>query len=267
MNDLKVFSTDVIPVYTTDTNEEVVKGRELHEALEIETPYLKWFQRMAEYGFEEPRDFWTNLSESTGGRPSTDHILKFDMAKHICMIQRTEVGKRIRQKLIDLEKEVTSGRIFQVSEPVRTPRLGEVNSAAKTITQIFKAAGVDDRYIAVSVAQLYNEKAGTHLMMPAEVETPDVYDKNEIAQKLGIFSTSGKPHPAAIGAIIQQLDIPDDLVLTVPYMKNGHSGSVQKYMYEAVDMIRSWIEDNHNPLIISGNGKSYKVQYKSEISA
>lgn len=112
MNDLKVFSTDVIPVYTTDTNEEVVKGRELHDALGIGKHYTTWLQDMAAYGFEEEEDFFPISGESTGGRPSTDHILKFDMAKHICMIQRTEVGKRIRQKLIDLEKEVTSGKLL-----------------------------------------------------------------------------------------------------------------------------------------------------------
>ena len=30
-----------------------VMGRELHEALGIETPYHKWFPRMTEYGFSE----------------------------------------------------------------------------------------------------------------------------------------------------------------------------------------------------------------------
>ena len=41
-----------------------VSGRELHAALEIETPYHKWFPRMLEYGFSENKDFRTFLSES-----------------------------------------------------------------------------------------------------------------------------------------------------------------------------------------------------------
>ena len=59
---------------------------------------------MCEYGFEEFKDFWTKMSESTGGRPSTEYDLSIDMAKQICMIQRSPEGKQIRQYFIDLEK-------------------------------------------------------------------------------------------------------------------------------------------------------------------
>lgn len=52
-NELTVFNTEVIPVYTTSTGEKAVIGRELHEGLKIETPYTQWFDRMAEYGFKE----------------------------------------------------------------------------------------------------------------------------------------------------------------------------------------------------------------------
>ena len=72
-----------------------VSGRELHAALKVETPYKKWFDRMTEYGFTEGEDFWTNLSESTGGRPSTDYEISIDMAKELCMIQRTPEGKEV----------------------------------------------------------------------------------------------------------------------------------------------------------------------------
>ena len=88
--------------------EPVVNGRELHKALEVGTPYDKWFPRMAEYGFTEGQDFSTFLSESTGGRPATDHLIKLDMAKEICMIQRTERGKQARRYFIQVEKDYNS---------------------------------------------------------------------------------------------------------------------------------------------------------------
>ena len=44
------------------------------------------------------------MSESTGGRPSTEYDLSVDMAKQICMIQRSEKGRLYRQYFIDLEK-------------------------------------------------------------------------------------------------------------------------------------------------------------------
>lgn len=91
-----------------DNEKPIVSGRELHKALMIETPYKKWFDRMTEYGFVEDSDFWTILSESTGGRPSTDHALTIDMAKELCMIQRTEIGKRCREYFLAIERHWNS---------------------------------------------------------------------------------------------------------------------------------------------------------------
>ena len=99
---------ELIKITTNEVGEPTVLGRELHDFLKVATPYDKWFPRMAEYGFSEGKDFSTFLSESTGGRPSTDHLLTIDMAKEICMIQRTEVGKQARQYFIQVEKDYNS---------------------------------------------------------------------------------------------------------------------------------------------------------------
>ena len=99
---------ELIKITTNEAGEPTVLGRELHDFLKVATPYDKWFPRMAEYGFSEGKDFSTFLSESTGGRPSTDHLLTIDMAKEICMIQRTEVGKQARQYFIQVEKDYNS---------------------------------------------------------------------------------------------------------------------------------------------------------------
>lgn len=85
-------------------NRPTVMGRDLHEALEVKTSYKDWFPRMCEYGFVENQDFCSILSESTGGRPSINHQLTIEMAKELCMIQRTEKGKLCRQYFLELEK-------------------------------------------------------------------------------------------------------------------------------------------------------------------
>lgn len=64
-----------------ETEQPTVSARNLHEQLHIETPFKKWIDRMCEYGFEEYKDFWTKMSESTGGRPSTEYEISIDMAK------------------------------------------------------------------------------------------------------------------------------------------------------------------------------------------
>ena len=93
---------------TYSNDRPVVSARELHDFLEVETPFNKWFPRMCEYGFTEGQDFWTFLSESTGGRPAQEAALTIDMAKEICMLQRSEKGKIARQYFIQLEKDWNS---------------------------------------------------------------------------------------------------------------------------------------------------------------
>ena len=89
---------------TTNGDKLTLSARELHNQLQIHTKFNDWFSRMKEYGFDEGTDFYSFLSESTGGRPATDYQITLDMAKEIAMLQRNEKGKQIRKKLIELEK-------------------------------------------------------------------------------------------------------------------------------------------------------------------
>ena len=87
-----------------DSERPTVLGRDLHQALGVKTEYRHWFPRMCEYGFAEGKDFRSFLSESTGGRQSTNHQLTIDMAKQLCMIQRTEIGRKFREYFIGIEE-------------------------------------------------------------------------------------------------------------------------------------------------------------------
>ena len=91
-----------------DSERPTVNGRDLHDALQIKTAYKDWFPRMCEYGFFEGKDFCSFLSESTGGRPAADHWLTIDMAKQLCMIQRTDIGRQFRQYFIKVEESWNS---------------------------------------------------------------------------------------------------------------------------------------------------------------
>ena len=91
-----------------DSDRPTVSGRELHAALEIGSNYTTWLSRMCDYGFVEGIDYiscFPNLeSESHGGQNKIDHQLTIDMAKQICMIQRTETGRKFRQYFIKVEE-------------------------------------------------------------------------------------------------------------------------------------------------------------------
>lgn len=102
---------ELIKISYENAERPTVSGRELHEALEVKTAYKDWFPRMCEYGFTEGEDFnpLKNEQVRTEGnrqvsRELTDHQLTIPMAKEICMLQRSEKGKKFRQYFIRVEE-------------------------------------------------------------------------------------------------------------------------------------------------------------------
>lgn len=136
MNEL-IEQNAMIPV-SNENGSLMVSARDLHQKLEVQTPYRIWFPRMCEYGFTEGQDFRTKMyetSSSTGGRPATDHMISLSMAKELCMLQRTEKGKFFRQYFIKVEEawnspEAILSRALQIAgEKVR--RLEEATGQLK----------------------------------------------------------------------------------------------------------------------------------------
>lgn len=89
---------------------QTVSARELHNALGIKKRFSEWFLTNSN-GFIEKEDYTSVLVgtevENNGGiqiRELQDYNITLDMAKHICLMSRTEQGKKCRQYLIDLEK-------------------------------------------------------------------------------------------------------------------------------------------------------------------
>lgn len=101
----------MIQIHYENTDRPTVSGRELWEALEVKTDYPHWFDRMTEYGFSEGKDYQTFLSDRVdgkAGKPRTDHQLTIPMAKELCMLQRTDKGKQMRQYFIAVEEQWNS---------------------------------------------------------------------------------------------------------------------------------------------------------------
>jgi anti-repressor protein len=90
-----------------EAEQPTVSARDLHEGLEIKSNFTTWFDRMCEYGFTENdyKKCFPNLeSGCNGGQNMVDYQISVDMAKQICMIQRSEKGRQYRQYFLDLEK-------------------------------------------------------------------------------------------------------------------------------------------------------------------
>lgn len=103
----------LIEIKTNENLEPIISGRELHEKLGVNSHYKDWIKRMLDYGFVENTDYIMVAqkrasNELKGFTEYTDHILKLDTAKEICMLQRNEKGKQFRKYFIAVEKEFNS---------------------------------------------------------------------------------------------------------------------------------------------------------------
>ena len=83
--------------------QQTVNARELWKVLGSKREFINWIKDRLE-GFTIGEDFLTNLSKSHG-RPRIEYTLTLDVAKHLAMLERNEIGKKVRQYFIEVEKE------------------------------------------------------------------------------------------------------------------------------------------------------------------
>ena len=88
----------------------LVDARELHKVLQIGSDFTTWFRKMVDYGFVEGKDYVLfssekkkNISGDFRGRPQINWVITTEMAKHICLIQKNEIGMKCRQYFIAVE--------------------------------------------------------------------------------------------------------------------------------------------------------------------
>lgn len=98
-------------VITVNFDTQTVSARELHKQVGSTERFSAWFDRQLQFGFVENEDYTTvkvlTEVQNNGGvqqRELIDHNLSVDMAKQICMVQKNENARKVRQYLIDLEK-------------------------------------------------------------------------------------------------------------------------------------------------------------------
>ncbi|WP_415519305.1 MAG: antA/AntB antirepressor family protein [Desulfovibrio aminophilus] len=88
---------------------DTVNARDLHAALHVGKQFATWItERIEQCNFKENEDFVVfpgTGKNPLGGRPVKDYFISLDMAKHLAMLQRSEVGKYVRTYFIEHEKQ------------------------------------------------------------------------------------------------------------------------------------------------------------------
>lgn len=101
--------TELIPINKADFNgAEInsVNARELHEVLESKQDFSTWIKkRLDETDAVENVDFICfHKKMEANNATMIEYILSTDIAKEIAMLERNEVGKKVRRYFIEFEK-------------------------------------------------------------------------------------------------------------------------------------------------------------------
>lgn len=109
-----------------------INARYVYRLLKVGRDYSKWIKaRIEQAGFIENQDYITvqnstiglpklaskntvhflrdkmgEQKETRGGHNKVDYIVSLDMAKHLCLMEKNEIGRAVRQHFIDAETQL-----------------------------------------------------------------------------------------------------------------------------------------------------------------
>lgn len=115
-----------------DGGNQGINARDVHRLLKVGRDYSKWIKaRIEQAGFIENQDFaivqnstiglpklaskesdcflhdkMGEQKETRGGHNRSDYIVTLDMAKHLCLMEKNEIGRAVRQHFIDAERQL-----------------------------------------------------------------------------------------------------------------------------------------------------------------
>ena len=164
---------ELIKIETREGFGRCVSLRELHEGLKIKSKFNDFAKRMCGYGFEENIDYikatqkkvTLNNEGKNRAYNEEDYIITIDMAKEICMIQRSDIGKEFRKYFIECEK--------QLKEVVQKPQ-----------TQL------PTDYLSALKALVASEEEKQRLTKKIEEDKPKVEYTDNVLQAEGLITTT-----------------------------------------------------------------------------
>ncbi|MDG2958866.1 antA/AntB antirepressor family protein [Exercitatus varius] len=145
---MKTFQISTFNGAIQNQSVQLVNARELHQILENGKQFTDWIQhRISKYGFTENLDFIgvhqiVNVESGFFGlrqKEIKEYHLTLDMAKELCMLERSELGKQARRYFIEMEKQ-SKQLALQLQEQIKLTYLA-TNPEAKRLLR-YRNAGL-----------------------------------------------------------------------------------------------------------------------------
>ena len=209
---------ELIKVTTNDKGQQLVSARELHEKLILEEGkterFSQWFNRHLQYGFEENIDYVVckkiyAANQYGGEKELIDYAITIDMAKEICMLQKSDKGREFRKYFIECEKIAkgetnankrisdTDGAKSQIDLLTVTSKLLNLNDSSKLLlaTKIYKDYNIPTAYLPTYTDSRGILKSATELLKENNISISTIKFNKIMIDKgylIEVERTSGK---------------------------------------------------------------------------
>ena len=103
---------------TEHNGKKAVSARELYERLGFNpSNWVKYYKKnILENPYASENQDWVTLVLSTNGNTTKDFVLTIDFAKKLCMLARTEMGEKVRNYFIEVEKSAALPKAVEPEE-------------------------------------------------------------------------------------------------------------------------------------------------------
>lgn len=138
---MKTFQISTFNGAIQNQSVQFVNARDLHEILKNGKQFSDWIQhRISKYGFSENLDFivvhqLVNVDRGFFGirkESRKEYHITLDMAKELCMLERSELGRQARRYFIEMEKQ-SKQLALQLQEQMKQTYLANNPEAKATI--------------------------------------------------------------------------------------------------------------------------------------
>lgn len=220
-----------IQVFENADGKQCVSARELYEKLETTERFSKWWDRFSSYGFEENNDFEVctkkyAANQHGGEKEYTDYVITIEMAKQICMLQRSEKGRKYREYFLELERawnspEAIMSRALQIANKTLEEAKNQVvvlQQKVEVVEAKNEALASDvltwaDRKVIQAIMNKYgaNVLDGNFQLAWSDYKKELLYKHsiNLNSRKTAYLNNGGKPSNLKVLDLLEDSELPD----------------------------------------------------------